>query len=283
MGPMRTLRALAEFLEPPPHVSGGPSSARLAKQSAKTISKLGAPAAGPEGLRPPWLKKYWADRAQARKTGTRHFQASFDKAISGARGVLAREHGMELGERLGAGVGGAAFRHATHKGTVVKLDKGEREARLARHIMGHRELRKLSVLPKYHKVINTGVKDKATGETVHALHREDIPNLRSVDYGPWHKYGRAVSEMTERVAASGKPHHNYEELRRELDQHGARWRKEIPQKERQQFDRFHKGIHKLVQHGILPCDVHGDNIGSRANGQVVLRDAGCHHRVSYAR
>jgi len=251
------------------------------RQSAKTVNAIGAPAASVARLKPPWLQRYWDDRKTAREMGQQDpYAASFNQAIDTASNQLRGSHGIKLGKRLGGGTSGATYVHSNSPGTIVKFDKGDREARLARHT-SRKGLKQVSVLPNYHQVINTGVKDAATGDTVYALHREDIPDLRTKNHVPWHHYGRAVSDTAERLAASGEPSHDYHSLRQELDDHAAKWKDEIHPSERQQFDRFHKGMQQLLRHGIIPCDVHAGNLGTRANGEMVVRDAGCHHRVQF--
>jgi hypothetical protein len=281
---MKTLDALVAFLEASDHaanlIEDVSSSAR--KRADKTVQKIGAPATSVSGLKPPWLPKHFKERSAAKK-GKREsrFATSFRHSLGQAQDVAQQQHGMHLGPSLGTGTSGAAFEHAKHKGTVVKFEKGDRESKLARYAMSSKQLKKNSILPKYHKVVNTGVKDDETGEHVHALHREDLSDIQTKNHVPWHHYGRAVSDTAERLAKGGKTHHDFHELKDELDSHHRKFRGDVHPKERQKYDRFHTGMQKLLRHGIVPCDMHAGNLGSRKNGEVVVRDAGCHHRVQF--
>jgi hypothetical protein len=279
---MRTIESLVRFLEASDEVAC--LNEAVATMADRTRNKMGKPATSFAGLKPPWLPGYWAELKHARKEKrpVAH-DTSFHTSLGKATNVLEKEHGIKVGERLGAGRSGAAFEHGSHAGTVVKFDRGDREARLARYTSSSKKLKNGSIIPRYHKVINTGVKDEKTGETIHALHREDIGDLRTKSHSSWHSYGLSVSDTATRLADSGKSHHDYDALSDEIDGHHRKIRPHVPDKERQHFDRFHKGVKKLLRHGIIPCDMHADNLGSRKNGEVVLRDAGCHHRVQFHR
>jgi len=285
---VETLSALILWLEASDQasslteVAGGLPSGAVARRAARTVRKIGPSAKSFSGLKPPWLPGYWSElkKAKKEKRPVAH-DVSFDRSLDAAHKVVREKHGMELGARLGAGRSGAAFEHAGRPGTVVKFDRGDREARLARYASSSKQLKKNSILPTYHKVVNTGVKDEKTGEHIHALHREDLSDLKTKRHAAWHSYGLSVSGTAERLANSGETHHDFHALKDELDGHHRKLREHVPEKEKQSFDRFHKGVQKLVRHGIVPCDMHADNLGTRKNGDVVLRDAGCHHRVQY--
>lgn len=257
-------------------------SSTIRRQSGRTVARIGTPATSIHGLKPPWLKQHFKERRLASKEDRpSRFASSFDQSLAHAQGVAASKHGLHAGERLGAGQSGATFTHATHPGTIIKFDKGDREAKLARYVAATKDLKTGSILPRYHKVVDTGVRDEETGENIHAIHREDLADLKTKDHAPWHAYGRMVSDTAERVANESGKSQDFHALRQEIDAHHRNVRGHVQQAERQRFDRFHRGVQQLLRHGIIPCDLHAGNLGSRPNGDVVVRDAGCHHRVQF--
>jgi hypothetical protein len=43
-----------------------------------------------------------------------------------------------------------------------------------------------------------------------------------------------------------------------------------------QWHRIESDLRKMIEHGILPCDLHSQNWGIRkSNGEITMRDAGC--------
>jgi len=198
---------------------------------------------------------------------------SRDAVISVLKG-----RGINVGKRLGGGGFGEVFSTDT-PGNVVKLDMSGTEHRIAKYVQASPELSSLQTLPKIHDVVDTGVIDQRNGTRVHAIHREDVHDIRSYSLTDGlTKYGDELNELARLVKEEGM---GREDALKALDQTYRVGREEFFSHDhhRYQFDQVHKDIRKLVANGVIPCDLRGDNWGERhtddGSTNVVMRDIGC--------
>jgi len=231
-----------------------------ANLAGKTAAMVGG-----HGQKPTWWpgRNKWNDQKG-------EFAKSMAHAADLARRVT-RRHGIHTGERLGAGVSGVV--HASTGDSVIKYDKGDNEARLAHAVMKHPVLGRLTSLPRIHNVIDTGVDDQKTGERIHAIHRENVGNLTSKRPEAWAEFGNDVHHLSMGLRDGSV---TSKHIRPGLETLAQKHRESIHPSERGHFDQVVGDLHKMGKHGILPCDLHADNWGSRKNGQVVMRDGGCY-------
>jgi len=183
-----------------------------------------------------------------------------------------KNRNVTVGKRLGCGLSGCV--HRGHiRGTVIKIDKGDNEARLANHILSNPKLQKIRALPRYYQVHKTDITDEATGEKVHAIHREDLGDFNSKDRDPWSDLKTHLNHIAHHVRIGRIDH---DEAQQRVHQTLNKIHPKIHKDEKHHFEAASDGIRKLTAHGIIPCDLHASNWGFRHNGEFVMRDVGCY-------
>jgi len=188
-----------------------------------------------------------------------------------------RSKGINLGGKLGSGGFGEVFK-TDDPGKVLKLDLSGTEHRLVKHVMARPELSRLPTLPKFYGAIDTGVVDATNGAKVHAIHREDVHDIKS--YGLTDgltRYGKDLDGIADAVANGGMG--RQDALQALDDVYKERRETSFHPDHHAQFDQVHQDVRALVSSGIVPCDLRGDNWGQRHNqdgtSNVVMRDVGC--------
>jgi hypothetical protein len=198
-----------------------------------------------------------------------------------ARGALISK-GANIGKPLGCGQNGCVYQSA-RPGHVVKVDKGDNEARLANAVLKNPDLQGLRSIPKYVSVHETGVKDKLTGANVFAIEREDLDDLpQEISYDP--HTSNTLDELSGSLSIVGKGirdgsladrkaynqhidaafHPNGDLMRRVSSMQGG------------MFKQGAQDIVHMLRRGLVPCDLHSLNWGKRKQtGEVVMRDLGC--------
>lgn len=260
MIPLTRQPLLIEYIEqPPPKVREAPKDAWTGKK---------------QGQWGDWMfhrKLGGEDRPAGRMNWSPRVKKSMADAADQAVAQL-KERGVHLGPRLGQGLSGAV--HKGHiKGTVVKLDKGDNEARLANHVLNNPELQKIRILPRYYQTHETDVHDKETGERIHAIHREDMSDFNSVNSAPWFHLKQKLNQLGYRVRMGRITHEDaVNRLHGHLEEIGHR----IHPTEKHHYEAAAQGIRQLADHGIIPCDLHASNFGFRHNGEFAMRDVGCY-------
>lgn len=206
---------------------------------------------------------------------TNSLQAAADQASD-----KLREIGHNIGERLGCGMNGCVHASGT-KGVIYKLDKGVGEAKLASLVMQDDELQRLSAIPKYQGIYNTGVTDNYTNLPLYAIKREDIGDadeeFRPVFANVYDVFSGIMNHVYNK-----KP--NRDELITHVSDEVSKlqrfvekgYSEHISNAMRPVFDAFHA----LAKKGIAPCDLNLGNWGQRANGEIVMRDMGCYTMAS---
>jgi hypothetical protein len=199
--------------------------------------------------------------------------------------------------------------------TVFKFDNGPYEAKLADAIIntGLSGRNGLSILPRFINTEQTSGKMPGSRLPLFLIHREDIASLTnkedklpSIERSFLHDFGRdvinTISEDTE-ISLDKESNASNNQSEKESDwlnvpdlppiggsltrekalkrfDRGARKfhqrALEVGGKVAEQWPRMVKEIRTLIEHGIIPCDMHGGNWGIRLNnGDIVMRDVGC--------
>lgn len=189
---------------------------------------------------------------------------------------------LKIGQLYGCGLSGCAYAGPEDPDgtpTVVKMDKGENEATMARLLLKHKDLGKLSSVPRYIEAIDTGVKDKFTGMKVYAIHREDLRDFSSAEKDLKRFFGGFGMDLHDRLSSRAASYtrqklvDKYNQMEEEYRQKASR----SPEVAKQ-FERVAADTRKLIERGIVPCDLHHENWGVRdKTGEVVMRDVGCSH------
>jgi len=211
-----------------------------------------------------------------------------------AQELNARSH--ETGVRVGANISRGAYGsvHKTDRpDRIVKFDTGRTEARLAQHMLDNPVLfDEIRSLPRYHSVHQTRLSFR--NQPVWAIHREDIHDLPSRHHHDWDAFGVHVESARWRAeekhdtdAAKHKDDPTFDHaanfhghLKREMADALDRVHENFfaGKAHEEQFHRVRKDVEKLVNEGLVPCDMHGGNWGIRPKtGEVVMRDVGCFH------
>lgn len=216
-------------------------------------------------------------------------QASMLKSGAQAAEVLRNKHGINIdprpakegGDFYGCGLSGCAYRAPDDPDglpMVIKMDKGENEATMAKLMLKHPDLGKLSSVPRYVNVFDTGVRDKKTGMKVYAIHREDLRDFTPEERNLKRFFGSFGMQL--HYLSGSAPSMTRKKLLQKYDQMVEDFRQQASRSRSvsQQFDRVADDVRKLIARGVVPCDVHHENWGMRDHtGEVVMRDVGCSH------
>lgn len=217
----------------------------------------------------------------------RDLQASMATASEEARAGLISK-GARIGDRpLGCGQNGCVYQSA-RPGHVVKIDKGDNEARFANAVLKNPELRGLKSIPNYVGVHSTGVKDRLTGADVYAIEREDLEDLpQEIAYDP--RSNRVMDEFSGSLKILGDKimngsianrkdynahidsvfHPNGDLMKKVSSMHGG------------MFAQGAADVTHMLRRGLVPCDIHVLNWGKRrGTGDTVMRDLGCFANAS---
>ena len=203
-------------------------------------------------------------------------QESLLESAGRAKSQMERS-GKLLGKPFGVGLNGVVYA-SDRPGMVVKMDKGDNEARLARFVTNDPELNKLRALPKFLSATPTGVVDRVSGKEIHAIEREDLhdlPDALEADgLDAFDELRDALNELSDQIVAGEIDRDNYvEAVERHLGESGiyARAASVHPN-----FASALQDMEELIKRGIMPCDLHISNWGvRRATGEFVMRDVGC--------
>lgn len=248
-----------------PNYKRGYEAATRAKASSpeqKTTPTLG------HGLHPVWeIPEDVSDD---------EIQESLLEASERARAQMAKS-GKNLGRLFGVGLNGAVYA-SDRPGMVVKMDKGDNEARLAKFVSQDPELNKLRALPKFLSATPTGVRDRVSGKEIHAIEREDLQDLPEAleadGLEPFDDLRDALNELSDQIVEGEIHRDNYvEAVERHLGESGiyARAASVHPN-----FASALQDMEELIKRGIMPCDLHISNWGMRqSTGEFVMRDVGC--------
>lgn len=188
---------------------------------------------------------------------------------------------LKIGQMYGCGLSGCAYAGPEDPDgtpTVVKMDKGENEATMAKLLLKHKDLGRLSSVPRYIQSIDTGVVDKHTGMRVHAIHREDLRDFNYREENVKEFFGSFG--MTLHDLSSSASSYNRNELLAKYAKIESKFHKLAARDPNiaKQFARVTADTKQLISRGIVPCDVHHENWGIREKtGEVVMRDVGCSH------
>ena len=266
----------ADFFDDPNYKRGYEAGQRRGAPKHTEPESSSIPGLGSHGMHAGWeslVAGHHPDR----------LRESMNRAAYEAKQSL-RARGVKTGRLLGAGLNGHVYQSET-PGQIIKIDKGDNEARLANFISRDAELSQLRGLPRYHSAENTGVKDQLSGKDVHAIHREDITDL-----------------PTELRSDEGL-RDSFRDLKDHLDTFSERVTKGIirPQDYAQSAKRYFEDtgifdhiasshpnfvgpvndLRRLIDRGIVPCDLHLSNWGRRpSTGEFVMRDMGCYAVVN---
>jgi hypothetical protein len=225
------------------------------------------------------------------KNDRKDFQYDMYDSIRDASGDLESSQGHKYGERLGIGGTAMVFRGGLHPDHVTKLELGNSEARLAEYVMGNEALRNNGALPNFHGVTRTehAPRDRRMepGQTVHAIHREDLKDVEFNDEEAWRKYVSAAGNSIGTQQFNFHTTAGRDNIGSLLDQITSEHRPNMHPEDLEQFDQFSENIKSMAQNGILPSDMsvtdndrHLVNLGVRpSTNEVVVRDIGSYRVV----
>lgn len=194
--------------------------------------------------------------------------------------------GRRVGELLGCGLNGCVYK-SDNPGTVLKIEKGDDEARLARLAISNEHFGNMRILPKYSSVESSGVVDPHSGKELHIIEREDLLDLDPDDFDEnWHggaDWGLEKFSASMAMIAQGASRGEAGQIERVLKELGlhdygpGQLRGLLAQAfDKKTTDYIADSVEALVKSGIIPCDLHKDNWGKRPNGEIVMRDVGCY-------
>lgn len=218
--------------------------------------------------------RIFAGRSQVQAS----MQRSGQKAAAALKSLAPH---LKIGKLYGCGLSGCAYAGPEEPDgtpTVVKMDKGENEATMAKLLLRHKDLGQLSSVPRYIEAVDTGVDDDYTGMRVHAIHREDLRDFSPKEGDLKRFFGSFGMEL--HSLSTRAPKMNRGALLRKYDEIVGEFN---PMARRDpniatQFARVSADTRKLLERGIAPCDAHEENWGMRdKTGEVVMRDVGCAH------
>lgn len=192
---------------------------------------------------------------------------------------------------LGAGAAGAVFAGPRVNGmdTVYKYDLGPYEARMVHAIQqaGLIGDHGLSILPRYISAHETSVKMSRAQLPVHVIHREDLANVdTTLSEDEKYALDHIGIGYLHSLSAMAKPAHmggsgmTRDEIVDHYDRRLAPKMEAIAQRAggqlSQQWSKISSEIRKMLEHGVVPCDLHASNWGIRkGTGDIVMRDVGC--------
>lgn len=228
--------------------------------------------------------------------GVKQMKAALRQAMESAR---QQDPSVNPGRFYGAGAAGAVFAgpEVDGKKTVYKFDNGPYEARMADAVMRAGLVGKVSSLPHYIKTIATDARGPSN-LPIHVIHREDLNDAeKELPYREVNvlKYrgglGGFVSDLSNRTKDDEElrryridPRDRLKNRREVLDAFDSgidlhrRRASAAGGQVAEQFDRIAKDIRTLIEHGMIPCDLHEGNWGIRpSTGEIVMRDVGCAH------
>lgn len=217
----------------------------------------------------------------------RDMQASMANAAEEARSVLASK-GVHISDKpIGCGQNGCVYQ-SSNPGQVIKVDKGDNEARFAAAILKNPELRGLKSIPKYVGVHSTRVKDKLTGADVYAIEREDLEDLpQEISYDP--KSNQTMDWLSGELKILGtKIADGSISNRKDYNAHidsvlhpRGELMKKVSAMHGGMFAQGVADITHMLRRGLVPCDIHLLNWGKRSgSNDAVMRDLGCFANAS---
>lgn len=266
-----------------------PQSTAVLPRPAQAQAQAQAPAA-PQQAQSSQSEEPIASADVAAHTGSSH-GSGHDPRLSGAPNEAEMEdvadsirHKIQIGNQIACASVACVYegqQEPDGTNTVVKIDRGDNEATLAKLIMKNKNLQGIRSLPRYIQVIPTDKKDSATGMPYNAIHREDISDLDDTPFNKMspvknllHYYGASLLDKLSRGAPGKSSAATLAAYNRGVGEHREK-AKAIPGFS-EQFEKIHQDVSKLIKSGIVPCDLHAGNWGKRQNtGEIVMRDVGC--------
>jgi len=238
-----------------------------------------------------WPDKYSTEYQQARDPKNQTGSPGMAAAVRATKARMAAG-GKDVGEYIGRG-NHSVVHHGPQLSdgtqTIYKFEKGDDEARLAKHYLDNPELGRIRSLPRYLSVSNYGTSHEPAGKPIHVIHSEHLDDLSG---HPLRVHANRVATAAGRIgrkiqdAAEGEDYELKGKTREELaeivgqavDAAGAAARQEISDDGTYApINQFVNDIKSMATMGIFPCDVSGENLGTRrATGEIVMRDAGCY-------
>jgi hypothetical protein len=231
-----------------------------------------------QGRKPDLSKKEPGDTAEVWKQ---------KQQLTAARDEMMRKDPVryQIGDFLGAGAAGAVFKGPKDPDglpTVYKFDNGPYEARMADAVMaaGLTGKRGLSILPRYISTALTSQKMTRRNFPLFAIHREDLDDAdRGAVSGSELRHlsaiGRSFSGLQNKGSRLG--------ALKVFDERMSRLHSDIMStggKLAKQWPKMVTEFRTLLEHGIVPCDLHTGNWGIRRHtGEISMRDVGCSHII----
>ena len=183
----------------------------------------------------------------------------------------------QIGDFLGAGAAGAVFKGPKDPDglpTVYKFDNAVMAAGLTgRH--------GLSILPRYISTALTSQKMTKRNFPLFAIHREDLDDAEGGGAISGSELGRlsAIGSSFSGLQDKG----NRRAALKEFDNRMSRLHSGIMStggKLAKQWPKMVTEFRTLLEHGIVPCDLHTGNWGIRKHtGEISMRDVGCSHII----
>jgi hypothetical protein len=203
--------------------------------------------------------------------------------------MMARDpNKYQIGKFIGAGAAGAVFEGPDDPDgmpTVFKFDNGPYEARMADMVMnaGFSGKNGLSILPRYISTAQTSQNMTAAKLPLFAIHREDLDDVHDTldkdsieflgDFGnAIGDLSRSANQMRHRFATREEVLDNFDDEARDYHQRAMMAGGQLAK----QWPKMVEEMRTLLEHGIIPCDLHESNWGVRkSNGEIAMRDVGC--------